>query len=218
MTVDARAGLVNFSILASLIFVATRQSASKLDSALAAAPKIQFSIFNFQFSIELKFDVNLFLVQDIPQEEIEGDKGKCVGEGCRLWMGDDAVYAIEDGLADAYVSEDDGEDLAGNIEEERVDAEDAEERGPFVLPLDVDDGHQQPLQQGGQTTSHEDVTRTPYPFVERQSVGEEIAQNHHHGTGDEECHHLVFHIPVHLDGLPAEETDEDVRQRRDGAE
>ena len=31
--------------ISSLIFVATRQSSSKLDSALAA-PKIQFSIFN----------------------------------------------------------------------------------------------------------------------------------------------------------------------------
>ena len=42
--------LAQSSILASLIFVATRQSPSKLDSALAA-PKMQFSIFNLQFSI-----------------------------------------------------------------------------------------------------------------------------------------------------------------------
>ncbi len=38
---------LQFSILATLIFVATRQSTSKLGSALAA-PKIQSSIFNFQ--------------------------------------------------------------------------------------------------------------------------------------------------------------------------
>ena len=57
-------------------------------------------------------------------------------------MGDDRLYSLEDGVADAPCTEEDGEDLARHIEEERIDAEDPEEGGPATVTTDVDDGHQ----------------------------------------------------------------------------
>ena len=78
----------------------------------------------------LEFDVDLLAVEDVADEEIEGDEIEGVSEGSPLERRNDGMYGVVDHLRDAEVAQKNGEKLARHIESKGVDAKHMEEIGP----------------------------------------------------------------------------------------
>ena len=116
------------------------------------------------------------------------------------------------------MSQDDGQHLTGHIEEQRIDAEHLEEGAPALLSLQVDDHHQDTLQQGCQSASHHDIARAPYPLVERQAIRQQVTADHQDSPHEEELQHFLLHRGSLFHEHPAIETDEHMSHRRDGAQ
>ena len=118
--------------------------------------------------MSLQLDIYLALVEDITQQEVEQHEIDGIGKRCPLGMEDDAMDSVEHPFAHAKIIEHDGKHLAGDIQEQGIDAKDMEKATPSLFAANVYDIHQHPLQQGCQPTCHEHITGAPYTLVERQ--------------------------------------------------
>ena len=75
----------------------------------------------------LNLDIDFPFPQRITTKAAEGDKGERVGQGSPLWMTDEAGDESKNGIADPNMSENDGQQFAQNIKEQRIHAKDKEE-------------------------------------------------------------------------------------------
>ena len=96
-----------------------------------------------------------------------------------------------DDLGDADVAQENGEELAGNIESESVDTKHMEESGPIGFLLNIDDIHQEGLEQGGEATGDHNVAGAPDALVEGQTIREQVATDDEDGTHHEEGDDLI---------------------------
>ena len=121
-----------------------------------------------------------------------------------------------DGLGDADVAQENGEELAGNIESESVDTKHMEESGPIGFLLNIDDIHQEGLEQGGEATGDHDVAGAPDAFVEGETVREQITTDDENGTHHEEVYDLIRDGIFLADEFATIETKQYMGDRRDG--
>jgi len=122
-----------------------------------------------------------------------------------------------DGLGDADIAQENGEELAGDIESESVDTKHMEESGPIGFFLNIDDIHQEGLEQGGETTGDHDVAGAPDALVEGQTVRKEVASDDEESTHHEEGDDLIRDSLFLADKLATIETKQHMGDRRDGA-
>ena len=169
-------------------------------------------------ALALEFNVDLLAVEDVADEEIEGDEIEGVSEGSPLERRNDGVDGVVDHLRDAEVAQKNGEELAGNVESEGVDAKHVEESGPIGFLLNIDDIHQEGLEQGGETTGNHNIAGAPDALVEGQAVREKIASDDEDGTHDEEGNDLIGNGIFLTDELATVEAEEDVGDGGDGAQ
>ena len=122
-----------------------------------------------------------------------------------------------DGLGDADVAQENGEELAGNIESESVDTKNVEESGPIGFLLNINHIHQEGLEQGGEATGDHNVAGAPDAFVERQAVREQIATDDEDGAHHEKGDDLIRDSLFLADKFATIEAEQYMGDRRDGA-
>ena len=166
----------------------------------------------------LEFDVDFLSVKDVTDEEIEGDEIEGVSEGSPLERRNDGVDGVVDHLRDAESAQKNGEKFAGNVESEGVDAKHVEESGPIGFLLNIDDIHEEGLEQGGEAAGNHDVAGTPDALVEGETVREKVASDDEDGTHDKEGNDLIRNIIFLTDEFATIEAEEDVGDGGDGAQ
>ena len=169
-------------------------------------------------ALALEFNVDLLAVEDVADEEIEGDEIEGVSEGSPLERRNDGVDGVVDHLRDAEVAQKNGEKFARNVESEGVDAEHVEESGPTGFLLNIDDIHEEGLKQGGEATGDHDVAGTPDALVEGETVREKVASDDEDGTHDKEGNDLIRNIIFLTDEFATIEAEEDMGDGGDGAQ
>ena len=122
-----------------------------------------------------------------------------------------------DGLGDADVAQENGEELAGNIEGKGIDTKHMEESGPTGFLLNIDDIHQEGLEQGGEATGNHNVAGAPDALVEGETVREQIATDDENGTHHEEGDDLIRDSILLADEFATIETKQHMGDRRYGA-
>ncbi len=95
--------------------------------------------------MSLQFDVDFAFIEDVAKEEVEKDEIDGVGEGCPLEGRDEGMDTLINPLADTHVPQDDCEEFAGGVEEERIDAKNVKECAPFFLSLNINNIHENAL-------------------------------------------------------------------------
>ena len=122
-----------------------------------------------------------------------------------------------DGLGDADVAQENGEELAGNVESESVYSKHVEESGPIGFLLNIDDIHQEGLKQRGESAGNHDIAGAPDALVEGQTIREQIATDDENGTHHEEGDDLIRDCLFLADEFATIETKQHMGDRRDGA-
>jgi len=164
-----------------------------------------------------KFDVDFLAVEDVSEGKIEGKEIDGVSERSPLQRRDKRMNPTIDGLGDADVAQENGEELAGNIESESVDTKNVEESGPIGFLLNINHIHQEGLEQGGEATGDHNVAGAPDALVEGETVREQIATDDENGTHHEEGDDLIRDCLFLADEFATIETKQHMGDRRDGA-
>ena len=167
--------------------------------------------------LALEFDVDFLSVKDVTDEEIEGDEIEGVSQGSPLERRDDGVDGVVDNLRNAEVAQENGEKLAGDVEGKGVDTKHMEESGPTGFLLNIDDIHEEGLQQGGEAAGDHDVAGAPDALVEGQTIREQIASNDKDGAHDKEGDDLIRNGIFLTDEFATIEAQQDMGDGRDGA-
>ena len=166
----------------------------------------------------LEFDVNLFSIENIAEDEVETNEIEGINERGPLQWRDDGMDAIIDHLREADIAQDNGEKFAGDIKGEGIDAKDVEERCPTGFLLNINDIHEESLQQRGQTTGHHHIAGTPDALVEGQTVREQVTANDKNRAHHEEGYHLIANDLFLTDEFSTIEAQQHMGNGRDGAQ
>ena len=169
-------------------------------------------------ALALEFNVDLLAVEDVADEEIEGDEIEGISEGSPLERRDNGVDPTIDGLRNADVAQKNGEELAGDIKGEGVHSKNVEEGGPTRFLLDIDDIHQEGLEEGGETAGDHHIAGAPDALVEWQTIREQITSNNEDRTHHKQGNHLLFDGLFLTDEFATIEAEQHMGDGRDGAQ
>ena len=128
-------------------------------------------------------------------------------------------------LRHAPVAQEDSQQFARHVERKGIDTEDVEEfggrwkvEGGRRSATQINDVHEQCLEEGGEATGHEDVTGTPDALIERQTVGEQIAADDEYRTEHEDGDDLLLDSLTLTDESAAIEAKQHMGDGGDGAQ
>ena len=164
-----------------------------------------------------KLDEDFPPIERISHQPVEHHEREGIGERCPLGRRHHGVDGIEDEVVDAEMAEDDGQQFAQDVEEQRVHAEDEEEGGetaflPILLQeggrlFQLDDDDQQ---DDGQSAGGEHIRGTPDALVQRQPDGQCEAGDGQPDAVGEQGSRLLVGVMAFADDLSAEESNHGV--------